>query len=596
MKVEILNLQTLFQKQARYEIPEFQRRYIWDQEEQWEPLWQDVQDTAEGVLEVQRGNSPSLSSNSHFMGAVVLQEQSTVTSDGLDRRIVVDGQQRLTTLQLLLDAVQEQLIEARQPRAAARLSLLVLNQEAFRGEDPDNEFKVWPTTGDQEAFRQAMRNDLESERFPNSLIVQCHEFFKLQVQQWLDADPQESENRANAIEEAIARKLELVVLDLAKEDNPHIIFETLNARGTPLLESDLVKNMVLYEAERAGLPGDATSLWGFTDNWWNGNIRQGRLIRPRIEAFLNYWLVLRTLGEVNADRVFTEFRGYVGRSEAKSIGEIARDIREVGQTYRKLEQNSYPEWADFQYRWKVMELGVLTPVLLWLHFNGVPDLQMTKALRALESFSIRRMLCRMTSMGTNRLFLELLVGLQKENSERAGDFIADFLGGQTAPTRIWPDDQRIEQVFLHSALYTLLTRGRLRMVMEAIEGALRTDKSETQAVPPNLTIEHIMPQDWHENWPLPVDVDDKTAGVNERNRVIHSIGNLTLVNNRLNPSLSNASWEEKRVTLGQHSVLFLNKALLDEAPDVWDETAIEERAKRIYQVATKVWPHYKSLV
>ncbi len=593
MEVGILTLQTLFQKQARYEIPEFQRRYIWNQEEQWEPLWQDVQAIAESILEVQRGNSPDPAIASHFMGAVVLQEQSTVTSDGLDRRIVVDGQQRLTTLQLLLDAVQEKL-EEHYTLPAARLSTLVLNQEAYRGGDPDNAFKVWPTTGDQEAFRHAMQNELESEGFPDSLIVRCHEFFKLQVQQWLDSDPNESQIRANAIEEAIARKFELVVLDLAKEDNPHIIFETLNARGTQLLESDLVKNLVLYEAERAGISGDVNALWGFTDNWWNQDIRQGRLIRRRIEAFLNYWLVLRTLREINADRVFAEFRGYVNRNESYSIGDIANDIRSIGQVYRKLEEKAYPERAHFLSRWKVMEMGVLTPVLLWLFSRGVPDDQLTKALKALESYLIRRMLCRMSTMGTNRLFLELIAGLDRECIERAGDYIAEFLGGQTAQTRTWPDNHQIEQVFLQSPLYSLLTRARLRMV-EALEISMRTDKSETKAVAPNLTIEHIMPQDWQENWPLPEDVENKALATSDRNRIIHSIGNLTLVNNRLNPSLSNSPWDEKRTALDHHTTLFLNKSILESAPDKWDESAIEQRAHYLYHMAVEIWPYADEL-
>ncbi len=588
MKVEILNLQNLFQKQARYEIPEFQRRYIWNEEDQWESLWQDVQNTAEGLLDAPPDNTK------HFMGAVVLQEQSTVTSDGLDRRIVVDGQQRLTTLQLLLDATQEQLGIREEPRsqaAAQRLSLLVSNYEAYRGDNSDNEFKVWPTTGDQEAFRQAMRNDLESEEASDSLIVQCHDFFKTQVQQWLDAGLQEREKRADALEEALARRLELVVLDLAEADEPHIIFETLNARGTPLLQSDLVKNMVLYESERAGFTGDTSCLWDFTDNWWNEDVRQGRLTRPRIESFLNYWLVLRTSGEVNTNRVFAEFREYVSRRENESIVAVAQDIRKVSRVYRKLEENSYPEMADFHYRWKVLDLGVLTPVLLWLRSNSVPQDQLTKALTALESFSVRRMLCRSTSQGTNRLFMELIARLQMGSFEQAGDFVIDFLGGQTASNRIWPDDQQVENVFLNSPLYHSITRGRLRMVLEAIEAELRTNKAETQSVPRGLTIEHIMPQSWQGRWPIPAGVAAEPRSVDNRNRIVHSIGNLTLVNTPLNSTLSNAPWTEKRQTLNAHTVLFLNKTLLEEAPAVWDEAAIEQRARRLCQVAIQVWPH-----
>ncbi len=592
MKVDILDLQTLFEKQTQYEIPEFQRRYIWNKEDQWQPLWQDVQDTAESILDDQQDDS----SNRHFMGAVVLQRQNSLTRDRLDRRIVVDGQQRLTTLQLLLDAAREQM-EARQQEAAERISPLVLNQRANRGDDLDNDFKVWPTTGDQEAFRQTMRNELESEKLSNSLIFQCHNFFKLQVQQWLDANPQEIKIRSEALEETLARKLELAVLDLDKKDNPHIIFETLNARGTPLLESDLIKNMILHEASISGLGQKAAKLWCFDGKWWRTDIKQGRLSRPRIEAFLNYWLVLRTLKEIPANQVFKEFRDYSNKPEqSKSIQEIADDINNIGAVYHDIEGGTNPEIAAFQYRWKVMEMGILTPVLLWLLSSGVPSAQLNAGLRSLESYLVRRMVCRMTTKDYNNIFLTLLTTLEKARTSCAEAFRADntitkYLGEQGSNARLWPTNHQFEDAFLNLPLYQLLTRSRVRMIMETLEGALRTDKSETKAVPHNLTIEHIMPQNWRENWSLQDDVEDKTMVANDRDLIVHSIGNLTLVNKRLNPKLSNAPWEEKREILSDHSVLFLNKALLDEAPDVWDEAAIEGRAKRLCQVATEVWPY-----
>ena len=122
--------------------------------------------------------------------------------------------------------------------------------------------------------------------------------------------------------------------------------------------------------------------------------------------------------------------------------------------------------------------------------------------------------------------------------------------------------------------------------------------AESQAVPRGLTIEHIMPQKWQDNWPLESDVTDVEKIVEKRarrNRIIHSIGNLTLVNGRLNASLSNAPWLDKRNTLNQHTVLFLNKRLLDEAPDKWDEELIEERARYLSKLAANVWPYAMAL-
>lgn len=180
-------------------------------------------------------------------------------------------------------------------------------------------------------------------------------------------------------------------------------------------------------------------------------------------------------------------------------------------------------------------------------------------------------------------------------AEYAGDTVVGFLANQDSDVGLWPSDRQIEEAFLNLPLYSLLTRKRLRMILEAIEEELRTDKAENLSVSPKLTIEHTMPRRWQTHWPLVAGVENKVEQEENRDRLIHTIGNLTLVNNRLNTALSNAPWEDKRVTLNEHSTLFLNKDLLDNAPEVWDESAIEERAKRICLMATKVWPHADSI-
>lgn len=169
-----------------------------------------------------------------------------------ERRIVVDGQQRLTTLQLLIDAVQEVLEDQGHSSPALRLSALVDNRPEFRDGDDDNAFKVWPTTVDRTAFRHAMSNDLSGAKHAGSRVVQAHDYFKGQVGQWLNKAGDEAGERAraaSALEEAVRTRLELVVIDLDDFDDPHMIFETLNARGTPLLQSDMVKNKVLHDAK-----------------------------------------------------------------------------------------------------------------------------------------------------------------------------------------------------------------------------------------------------------------------------------------------------------------------------------------------------------
>ena len=583
MDVSILDLKKLFNMQVRYEIPTYQRRYVWDQENQWEPLWEDIRNTAEHRLE----NSEY--KTAHFLGAVVIQQKLNSTGS-IQTPEVVDGQQRLTTMQLLLDAVQEVFDTRNHKNAAVRLSDMVLNGEAYRDDNPDRAFKVWPTKEDQDAFRQTMSNDLPSDEYKESLIVQAHEFFKLQVNHWLDANSkhpgQPEQTCVKVLEEVLSGLLQLVVIDLAYDEEPHVIYETLNARGTPLLQSDLIKNMILYEASKS-TSEDTSNLWDFDDDWWKDEILQGRLRRPRSDAFLNYWLVMRRQEEVAHNNVFSTFRDYferVGNSDAEVV---ATDIRNVGNAYAKIVNSEIPVMKTFLYRMEVMQVGVLTPVLLWLVSSDIPTEQLQKGISALESYLIRRMVCRMTTKDYNRLILGLLGKLN--NAAQAGDVIVEYLKAQDADTREWPGDTTLMNAFVSLRLYKLLTKGRLRIVLEGLEAGLRTNKAESMDAPPDLTMEHIMPDAWHKNWKLPSDTENLTQAEIDRDHIIHTIGNLTLVNQRLNTTLSNAEWAEKRQALDDHSTLFLNKELIKET--VWNEGKIEERSRQLAQVAAKIWPH-----
>ena len=305
MDTGILSPKALFQKDIRYTVPAFQRRYVWTLDDQWEPLWEDVRNTAEDYLEkLDHSNGDGIKAEQetvrHFLGAVVVQQVNTATRD-VERREVIDGQQRLTTLQLLLDAIQYVCEEHKTRGVATRLSKLVTNDESLVG-DGDNIFKLWPTTHDREAFRHAMHNGLATDDYEQSLIVQAHEYFQLQARHWIGGNTEAFQVRAEALETAVTGMLQMVVIDLGPEDDPHVIFETLNARGTPLLESDLIKN---YVSSKSG----QDNIWGNLDhNWWRQDFRQGRLLRPRIDALLDYWLEARTLDDVSAGKVFNVFR------------------------------------------------------------------------------------------------------------------------------------------------------------------------------------------------------------------------------------------------------------------------------------------------
>lgn len=589
MQTNLQRPQRLFVQPVRYEIPDFQRRYVWTQEEQWEPLWNDVEELARSIME-------DGAAEPHFMGAVVFQQQH-FPAGTIEHRTVVDGQQRLTTLQLLIDAIQEVLERRGHTNPAQRLAALVVNGEEFRDGQEDHAFKVWPTVVDRSAFRQAMKNEATTTGYESSRMVQAHDYFKGQTEQWLDRCADEvRDSAASALETAVSRSLEIVVIDLGDSDDPHLIFETLNARGTPLLQSDMVKNKILHEA--AITPDDREPsaserrLWPFgREEWWAREIGRGLQRRPRVDVYLNHWLTLRNRAVMKPYDEFRAFQRYVdGQPGEGAITAVAEDMATLGGIYRDVEDQRRVDIADFLARRNVMNVGVVTPLLLWLLSESLPPATLSNCLKGLESFLVRRVVCGYSARSYGELFVNLIVRLDANEVQTADRVLVSFLGEQTAQAYVWPRDDELRERFLTAPLYHWLTRGRLRMVLEGIEQLLRTDKAESPAVPRNLQIEHVMPQAWHANWPLGNDDYDEQT-VADRDRVVHTIGNLTLVSGRLNASLSNAPWATKRQALADHTVLFLNRRLVDKAPQVWNEAAIEKRATWLAKKAVKLWPY-----
>ena len=587
METDILTPKKLFQKDIRYTIPAFQRRYVWNLEDQWEPLWEDVRNTAEDYLEKLEsydGNSVEAERDTrrHFLGAVVIQQVSGRVRD-IEKREVIDGQQRLTTLQLLLDAVQYVCEKRNAKGVKKRLLKLVENDKDILVEN-EEVFKLWPTVSDRRAFTRAMDNESVIDGFEDSLIVQAHEYFQLQASQWIDSDTDSMHTRMEALEIAITGMLNMVVIDLGLQDDPHVIFETLNARGTPLLESDLIKN---YVTSRAKVNGDV--IWGnLDDDWWRRDIRQGRLLRPRIDALLDYWLEMRTHNDVSAGKIFSSFRKEAGNREiVPFVEEMKTDLS----NFRRYEEGPRtPGENVFHYRAGVMQMAAFTPVLLRL-LSWQEEIRI-KALKALESFLVRRMVCRGTTKDYNRMALDLVRKLNDCDPEGDAQAVVSFLSSREAESRRWPTDADLENAFLTLPLYRLLTRGRLRLVLEAIEERLKIMDllSEGTQVPRNLTIEHILPQSWAKHWPLPGETDEQEEH-QERNRLIHTIGNLTLVTGRLNSASSNNTWKEKQKTLGKHSDLRLNRKLLETHKDrAWTEKTIERRSLEMARLVAKVWP------
>lgn len=605
MQARTLTPAAIFGYHVRYVVPLFQRPYVWNEQDQWAPLWADVRAVAEKILEAPTGyGGPQVAP--HFLGAIVL-DQPPTPAGFIAVQHVIDGQQRLTTLQLLLDAAQWVAERHGAAMDAQALRVLVLNEPAI-AQQQHEVFKVWPTDRDQEAFAAVMDNTVKVPlELASTPVAKAHRFFVETIEAWADITgvPEKAGSRIHALTLALREYLKIVVIDLERGDNAQVIFETLNHRGTPLLAADLIKNLVFQVAITQGL--DAVALyrqhWRELDSdYWRQRVARGRQYVPRIDIFVHYWLVMRLLREVSADRIFVEFRDYLFEEQAgvePLLAELSRDAR----IFAALE-NLLPDSVIGRFRYRIlqaMDSAVVTPIMLWLlrwSEEELPAHQRDKALGALESWLVRRALCRLTSKDVNRLVLDLLRELGTAGPSAAGDVTEKFLLAQTADSRFWPSDKLVDEALRTAPLYKALLRARLRMLLEAVEDSLRSDKSEEGRCPRNLTVEHIMPRAWREHWGG--GISDEAAA--ERDQLIHTLGNLTLVNNRLNPSLSNRPWTDqeaqargvgdtgKRSELLKHSTLKICADLVVKHPDEWAEETIQARTAELVHRILTIWP------
>lgn len=606
MKSETVTPQNLFDKPVRYVVPLFQRPYVWEKAKQWNPLWDDISRTAEGFdALVAAGEKPEKALSKapkHFLGAVVVQAV-TASSKYIPERFVIDGQQRLTTLQLVIDAAQVVVEAEGMVQAGAVLDGLVRNEQKYQSA-ADDQFKVWPTNFDRPMYRELMSLDGEVDykalAGPNTRLADAHRYFVGEIKEWAtsEGDPEKRQRMLDSLVTTLRDLMQIVEITLDESDNSQVIFETLNDRGTPLQASDLVKNFLFQEIESSG--GDSETLYeahwkSFDTEPWRRKMSQGRLFRPRVDVFLQHWLILRTLKDVTATDIFDTFRTYGQRQEGDAA-DVLIDLALTGGTWDGLDhEESHSRLGTFVYRQRVMQADSLGPVLLWLFdpASSTTAGQQTVALNALESWLVRRMLCRLTTKDYNSLYVELLNQLAETDPASRGSAVETFLIGQSADSRVWPADDAVRQALLTSPLYRLLTRARLRMVLEGIEDHLRGNKSEERVVRGKLTIEHVMPRGWHGHWPLPPSMEDEEEVRAAANRevAIHTIGNLTLLTQSLNSGISNSPWVDKRKAIEEFGVLRLSAPL--KIAGEWSEATIAARSKDLAEVACQVWPRPK---
>jgi len=587
----------LFNGRIQFQVPVYQRAYVWNEAENWAILWDDIADTVNRYLDDPEAKTPQR----HFLGPIVLNQEPSAAG-GVDPRLVIDGQQRLTTLQVILAAASAVARERDNPDVADELAQLTANHG--RAAEGDLRFKVWPSRRDRTAFLSTMESGPADGAA--SGIPAAWAYFHDRIDEWVsdegDADTEQQANRLRALQVCLEDLMYVVSINLDESDNAQVIFETLNARGTGLGALDLVKNAVFLQGERQKAPTDRLhdDFWEPTfegDDYWLEETRQGREKRVRADWFLMHWLAMELGDVVRADKLFDTFRKRILHGAGSlQVEQLVPRLCEDARILRSFDDFApgTPEQLFFA-RLEAMDTTTMLPVALFLFRSSELGAERRlRALAALESWLVRRAILRLTAKNYNRTLASLLKAI-KGDAANADEAIVRELRSSQATTAVWPADATIRARLVEGDLYGYVGQARVRMLLEACELDVRDPaKTEAIALPAGLSIEHALPQSWEENWPLPDGVDQEKAAA-ARWAHVNRLGNLTLVTQPLNSSLSNAPWVarkegdySKRDELAKRSVLLINQQLVRH--DHWDEERIDARGGDLAERILRTWP------
>jgi hypothetical protein len=617
----------------RFMVPLYQRKYQWH-DFQLIPFWEDVEAKAIEILEGE-------SKFQHYMGALILAPIGEAAQIGVTPRVqVVDGQQRLTTFQLFLAALREVARNHKCEDIAEHVRDYLENKLKSKDTDKLTRFKLMPTPSDQEIFHDIVEENYATirsryekyywgGRVPKNTQYRAlrayEEFYRLinhfalfgSAELSVD-DPEDSETETiadetdtkEAIEErlealltALLNRMKLVVITLGEDDDAQVIFETLNSKGEPLLAMDLVRNNIFYRAEKQQAEvGDLYhELWDpFDHYWWRDAAPFARPRRPRIDHFLTHVLAAETGQKISMRELYAEYRAFAvpkGRPRFDNVEDELRVLGKYSPIYETLEGRA-EENADLYWLGRKLAAWQVTtayPIAMQISASGV-DVEEKRGLYCLiYSYIVRRALSGLTSKNLNHVFQSLSqVFIDKGPSI---DALVGYFKKRTGDSTRFPGDDEFRQGILSKPAYLLAPQTRIKDVLWELEEASRTKFAEKTAMPSGLWTEHVLPVSWTEEWPFEdgeyAERFSNDPKAENRNRLLHTLGNLTLLTSSLNISSGNKGFSEKRQKLEEHTGLFLNKWFLKR--DAWRETHIKERGEMLANMAVGIWPSQRVL-
>ncbi|MDQ5884444.1 MAG: hypothetical protein QG556_784 [Pseudomonadota bacterium] len=553
MKATEIKLIDFLHKSPQFVIPIYQRIYSWTEKECLQ-LWEDV---------LRSGSNDTISA--HFIGSIVYVEKGLYSVASQSPLLVIDGQQRLTTITLLIEAVaralgNEEPVEGFSTKKLRDYFLVDPREEG------EKKYKLILSQTDKASLIAL----LDQAELPNNFSLRINanfDFFTNKIS--------EEEDNLVAICKGIAK---LIIVDISlnrDQDNPQLIFESLNSTGRELSQADLVRNFILMGLEHIL----QSRLY---DQYWRPmELDFGQEgYREFFDSFMRHYLTVKTGDIPKESEVYEEFKRYARSPEVKDIESLVADIRTYAKYYSAMALGSEtnPELKLAFRDLKELKVDVAYPFLLELYSDYAKSIlsiaDFLKIVRFVESYVFRRAVCSIPTNSMNKTFGNFSRNLRKDRYLESVQ--ANFL---LLPSyRRFPDDEEFKKDIKQKDLYNFRSRSYWLRRLENFDRKERISVDE-------FTIEHIMPQndDLSEAWKA--DLGDEWERIQKE--YLHTLGNLTLTG--YNSEYSDKPFLEKRNMKGgfAESPLRLNKDIPGKYH--WTENAILSRAETLSEQASQVW-------
>lgn len=537
-------------------IPLFQRPYSW-QKQNWQTLWDDL---------TTQYNTPG-AAGGHFLGAIVSMPVQSVPV-GVSKFLIIDGQQRLTTISVLLCALRDGLNES---QSGLVQESYLINKFA----PPEDMPKFLPTQVDRECYCDLVVKKSAANK--ESTIYHAYEFFRRQIVEDTDADGNQLD--AERILNVLQQQLQVVMINLGDTDDPYLIFESLNFKGEPLSQADLVRNYLLMRFRHSTEAGGEQDRV-YQTYWRPMEISLASLSENAMADFLRHY-AMKSGDNIKVGGIYAATKARLkGLSTPAEVEIEVEAMRKHSVYYASfLSPKNEPDHFVQSKLANIVELEIGTsyPLLLRLfdlRENGALDSEgLADCLHLIESFVVRRSVCNVPTNALNKIFLEITTRIPVDN---VANWLHRELSKGSGGRRFPSDGEFSEQIRKGSAY----GRPSTRYVLCALE----LDYGHKERVDlGSTTIEHILPQKLTDEWRAELGAQEPEAtAIHER--CLNTFGNLTLT--AYNAELGNASFSEKKIKLANTHIELTRRIL---AVEQWNTQAIAARAEEIATQAIRLW-------